>query len=308
MKCKSIFLTLLVMSILHHVAPAQTKYLLYKGKIPNSIPNNVVEKIADRDNGTQFLSNTTVPSLQIYLPEKSNNTGTAVIICPGGGYSGMAITHEGADIAKEFQKVGVAAFVLYYRTPLDLTMTDKSIGPLQDAQQAIKLVRDHAAEWDVDIHKVGIIGFSAGGHLASTLGTHYSKSLIDNKEQTSLRPDFMILLYPVISLSDSLAHMGSRENLIGKTPSKAQIDNYSNELQVTKNTPVTFLVHAGDDNAVPVDNSIVFYKALQHNGVPAELILYPKGGHGFGLINKTTPDRWFGHCINWMISNQLATK
>ncbi|WP_442592165.1 alpha/beta hydrolase [Pedobacter sp. AW31-3R] len=292
------------MSLIQQFADAQTTYPLYKGKIPNSKPNTVLETPVDRPSKRTFISNTTQPRLIAFLPEK-NATGTAVIICPGGGYSGMAIQHEGEDVAREFQKIGVAAFVLFYRTPLDATMNDKSIGPLQDAQQAIKMVRERAAAWHIDAHKIGIMGFSAGGHLASTLGTHYEVSLVDNQENTSLRPDFMLLIYPVISLSDRLAHMGSRVNLIGKNPEQQQIDLYSNELQVTKDTPITFLVHAGDDKAVPVGNSLAFYQALQQQEVPAGVVIYPKGGHGFGLVNPTTPDKWFDHAVNWLSSNKL---
>lgn len=303
-KLNTIPLIIFAMSFLPQLSSGQTTIPLYKDKIPNSLPNTVLETPVDRPSKRTFISNTTAPRMLAYLPEK-NSTGTAVIICPGGGYGGMAIQHEGADVAKQFQEIGVAAFVLYYRTPLDLTMADKSIGPLQDAQQAIKMVREHAKEWHIDANKIGVMGFSAGGHLASTLGTHYEVSLIDNKHNTSLRPDFMMLIYPVISFSDSLTHMGSRINLIGKNPSAKQIANYSNELQVTEKTPLTFLVHAGDDQAVPVNNSIVFYDALRKKGVPAGLVVYPKGGHGFGLVNPTTPDLWFNQGVNWLISNQL---
>jgi acetyl esterase/lipase len=199
--------------------------------------------------------------------------------------------------------MGVAAFVLKYRLPSDVTMVNKEIGPLQDAQRAIQLVRQNAGPWGIDTNRVGIMGFSAGGHLASTAGTHFTTPVIDNQSKTSLRPDFMILIYPVISFTDSLAHGGSRDNLIGRSPSREKIRGYSGELQVTGQTPPAFLVHAGNDNTVKVQNSLYFYNALQRNGVPAELHVYPKGGHGFGLHNPTTKDQWIERLQNWMDSN-----
>ena len=183
---------------------------------------------------TNIAYNVSVPTITVFLPPKEKANGTAVIICPGGGYHVLVIEREGRDIAREFNKLGVAAFVLKYRLPDDRIMPDKSIGPLQDAQRAVAVVREHAGEWNIDPHKIGIMGFSAGGHLASTAGTHFENALIENKNGTSLRPDFMILVYPVISFSDSLGHIGSREYLLGKNPSEKQIRFFSNELQVDK--------------------------------------------------------------------------
>jgi acetyl esterase/lipase len=182
-------------------------------------------------------------------------------------------------------------------------MINKEIGPLQDAQRAILLVRQRAGEWGVDPGHIGIMGFSAGGHLASTAGTHFDRAVIDNPAHISLRPDFMILLYPVISFADSTGHRGSRDNLIGKHPSPDKIREYSNEWQVTEGTPPAFLVQAEDDRTVPVVNSLYFYEALQRKGVPAELHIYPKGGHGFGLHNPTTKDQWSERLENWMAAN-----
>ena len=213
---------------------AQQEIPLYEGKIPDSKDFTNGEGIVFNREADNIAYNVSVPTITIFLPpgEKTNNT--AVIICPGGGYHLLVIGREGRDIAREFNKLGVAAFVLKYRLPDDRIMPDKSIGPLQDAQRAIQLVREHAGEWNIDPQKIGIMGFSAGGHLASTAGTHFENSLIDNKKGTSLRPDFMILVYPVISLSDSLGHIGSREYLLGKNPSEKQIRFFSNELQVSK--------------------------------------------------------------------------
>lgn len=280
---------------------AQLVIPLYPDKIPNEIPgpDNETEAV----NGVARISNISRPTLLVYLPAKEIANGTAVVICPGGGYGINAIQHEGKDVAMKLNEAGIAAFVLKYRLPSDKIMKDKTIGPLQDAQRAMKMVRDKATEWNVDPSRIGIMGFSAGGHLASTAGTHFQNVLINNPEKTSVRPDFMILLYPVISFTDELTHMGSRNNLIGTSPSADLIKRYSNELQVTKETPPTFLAHAGDDGAVKVENSLRFYEALKNHGVLAELFIFPKGGHGFGLVNPTSPDRWMDRCLDWMKSN-----
>jgi acetyl esterase/lipase len=289
--------------LLLHIAPlllmSQTVIPLYKDSIPNSKPSKNEEK-SEQSNGILIISKISIPTLSIYLPSKQKATGTAVVICPGGGYSIVAAGHEGADIAKTFTDMGVAAFVVKYRIPNIETMIDPEIGPLQDAQQAIKIVREGAKQWNVNPDKVGIMGFSAGGHLASTAGTHFSKSVISNPNNTSLRPDFMLLIYPVISFADSIRHLGSRDNLIGKNPSAQKIIEYSNELQVNSDTPPTFLVHASDDDAVKPQNSIVFYQALLKNHVAAEMHLYETGGHGFGLNLKNKNEHWMERCKNWM--------
>jgi acetyl esterase/lipase len=186
-------------------------------------------------------------------------------------------------------------------------MIDKTIGPLQDAQRAIQLVRQRAGEWGVGVGKVGILGFSAGGHLASTAGTHFLQTTINdsNSGQVSLRPDFMVLLYPVISFSDSIGHRGSRDALIGTHPDPALVLRYSNERQVTAQTPPTFIIHCEDDKTVPVLNSLCFYEALVKNGVPAEIHVYPRGGHGFGLWNPLSGDQWPDRLQHWMEANGL---
>ncbi len=281
---------------------AQTTFDLYPGKIPNSKPSPNEEKTEVHD-GITIVSKITHPTLTVFLPAKERVNGTAVIVVPGGGYWINASGHEGIDVAKKLNESGIAAIVLKYRIPNDATMENKEIGPLQDAQQAIKVVRQRASEWNIKPDRIGILGFSAGGHLASTAGTHYSKALINNEGKTSLRPDFMILIYPVISFQENITHMGSRDQLIGKNPSKDKIDLYSNELQVTKDTPPTFLVHATDDDVVNVKNSLCFYERLLQNSVPAEMHIYQKGGHGFGMKNPTTNDLWIERLQNWMQSN-----
>ncbi|HRQ18276.1 MAG TPA: alpha/beta hydrolase, partial [Agriterribacter sp.] len=277
---------------------AQQEIPLYTGKIPNSTDAANEENRKANELVDSLAFNVSVPTLTVFLPPKDKANGTAVIICPGGGYHVLLTKREGTDVARTFNKLGVTAFVLKYRLPSDKTMKDRSIGPLQDAQRAIQLVRQKAVEWNIDPQKIGIMGFSAGGHLASTAGTHYRDALIENTKSMSLRPDFMLLINPVISFTDSIGHTGSRKNLLGDAPTQKQINLYSNELQVDKNTPPSFLVHSNADSVVPVANSLSFYAALQHNGVTTGLHIYAKGEHGF----LTTPsfDEWFGRCIYWM--------
>lgn len=279
---------------------AQTVMPLYPDSIPNSKPVPDEEKADTNASGRIMISNISRPTLTVYQPPKEKANGAAVIVIPGGGYRVVAAVHEGSEVAKRFNEMGVTAFVLKYRLPSDVTMVNKEIGPLQDAQRAIQLVRDRAKEWGIDKNRVGIIGFSAGGHLASTAGTHFNHAYIHAGKKTNLRPDFMILVYPVISFADSICHMGSRDNLLGKDPSPEKKAAYSNELQVTKKTPPTYLVHAEDDSTVKVQNMLLFATALQKNKVPFDFYLYEKGGHGFGLVNKTSDVRWMDLVQEWM--------
>jgi len=290
---KSLKICFALLFVLSLNIKAQQIIDLYPGAIPNSKESNVKET-----EHSGMFSGVTKPTLQIFLPEKEKSTGAAVVICPGGGYAVVVYQAEGVKTAKEFAKNGVAAFVLKYRLPNDSTMIDKKIGPLQDAQQAIKVVRENAAKWGIDINKVGIMGFSAGGHLASTEATHYRKALIENKDNTNLRPDFQILVYPVISMEDNLTHLGSRTELLGKDPSKEIKDEFSNELHVDANTPPAYITQAADDKVVDVDNSIVYWEALRHHNVSAELHIYPKGNHGFVLRLPT--EEWMSTIFKWM--------
>lgn len=272
---------------------AQEIIPLYDADIPNS-------KVAPADYKESFgggmFRNVTSPTLEIYLPEKGKETGTAVVICPGGGYSVVVYQGEGVSNAKELAKNGIAAFVLKYRLPVDAIMTDKSTGPLQDAQQAIKLVRENAVKWNIDPAKIGIMGFSAGGHLASTVATHFEKALINNPKGTSLRPDFQVVVYPVISMQQALTHRDSRKQLLGEQPSQQLVDLFSNELQVKENTPPAYITHAADDNVVDVDNSINYFEALRRHKVPVEMHIYPKGGHGFIFGRRG----WMTSLLEWI--------
>lgn len=272
---------------------------LYDGAVPNSKPSTLVEKVETRADKSRFISGTSTPTLTAYIPEKGN--GMAIVVCPGGGYRGVSIDKEGHNVAKALNEKGIAAFVLKYRTPNDTFCIDKSLAPLQDAQQALRTVRKNAVKWHINTSKVGIMGFSAGGHLASTASTHFTKNADSAvMDTTNVRPDFAILLYPVISFSEELMHKGSRDNLIGKTPSAEMTKLYSNELQITPQSPPTFIVHAADDKTVKVENSVQYYLSCIKNGVLTEMHLYPKGGHGFGLNNTTTEDKWIERLFNWL--------
>lgn len=266
---------------------------------PNGTPGeNVSPKTEETFEGgrVRYVSE---PTLSVYLPDKTINTGVAVIICPGGGYSIEAMDHEGYDVAEFLQSKGITGIVLKYRLPYG-----HSEIPLQDAQQAIRFVRFHAKEWSVEPEKIGIAGFSAGGHLASTVSTHFDSGNIDSEipmEKFSCRPDFSVLIYPVITLREEWGHMGSRENLIGKTNDWKIIQDLCNELQVTKFTPPAFIALADDDTGVKPRNSIEYYLALKRENIPAELHIFKEGGHGFGMNKKgKAHDQWPLMLIEWM--------
>ncbi|HCL83082.1 MAG TPA: alpha/beta hydrolase [Chitinophagaceae bacterium] len=294
-----------VILFFHFNMNAQTVIPLYTGEIPNSRSHPNEEISTYNPDGVWIVSKVSQPSLTIFLPPAEKATGTAIIICPGGGYTNLAMGYEGDDVARRYNESGIAAFVLKYRIPDDSTMFHKKTGPLQDAQRALQLVRSSAVEWGIYPDRIGIMGFSAGGHLASTAGTHFDTDFIPNPDHISLRPDFMILIYPVISFDSRIAHIGSLQNLLGTHPSPEEIKEFSNEEQVTDQTPPAFLVHAKDDNAVPYANSLVFADALKKHHVPVELYLYDQGGHGFGMVNKTSPQSWVDLSIRWLNQEHL---
>ncbi len=277
---------------------APTEISLYNGAVPNN--KNVVNKENStfKDNVTR-IAKVSIPTLTIFKAQKPN--GKAVIICPGGGYTILAFDKEGTRVAQEMNRWGITCFVLKYRMPSDSSNIDKSLAPLQDAQQALRYVRSNAKEFGVIKNQIGIMGFSAGGHVAATAATHFTTNADSkNSDTTSVKPNYAILIYPVISMDSSITHKGSRNNLLGLNPTETLINNYSNELQVTPQTPPSFLVQAGDDQAVPVQNSTRYYESCIKNKVPVELHLYPKGGHGFGMFNKTTDDNWMERLKNWL--------
>lgn len=284
---------------------AQQEFSIYEGPVPNALPCNKEESVSKNATGKIVIANVTSPTVTVFKPAKQDANKTAIIVCPGGGYARLASGHEGSEVAEAFNKIGVTVFVLKYRLPFDSCMTNKEIVPLQDLQQTIKIVRDRAAGFDINPAMLGVIGFSAGGHLVSTGITKFTESYIENTSNTSLRPDFAILGYPVISMDSAICHKGSRNNLLGKKATAAKLNLFSSDMQVTAQTPPTFLVHASDDKSVPVENSIRFYQALIKNKVNAEMHIYQNGGHGFGLHNTTTSDAWFEKAAAWMRVNKF---
>jgi acetyl esterase/lipase len=289
------------MGLVGNVAAQRKVIDLWNGKVPGSISNSAYKQTVDSADNWVKMKFVTTPTLHLYPAPAEKSIGTAVVICPGGGYWLLAIGHEGADVAKWLNSIGITAVVLNYRLPNDAIMVDKSIGPLQDAQQAIRLVRQHAKEWNIDPTKIGIMGFSAGGHLASTISTHYNEKVYDPADATSARPDFSLLIYPVISMETGTTHMGSRTNLLGANPSTDRVKHFSNELQVNEQTPPAFLIHSIDDETVPVQNSIGYAMALKKHHVPCEVHLYQSGGHGYGLgRSKNTESSWPDACRKWL--------
>ncbi len=295
---KNIFYHIILFLLAFSSVNAQEIINLYSSEIPNSKPSEI------KESGEGVYRNVTNPTLEYFKPNPEKATGTAIILIPGGGYSVVVYQGEGISNAKILAEKGIATFVLKYRLPNDEIMVDRKIGPLQDAQQAIKIVRENANKWGLNKDKIGVMGFSAGGHLASTAATHFEKSYIKNSNKTSLRPDFQILIYPVISMTSNLTHDGSRNALIGENPSTEEIQLFSNELQVDTNTPIAYLTHAADDTTVDVDNSIEYFEHLRHKKVDVEMHIYPKGGHGFIFKHSS----WIIPLFDWMKRNQLINE
>ncbi len=241
-----------------------------------------------------------VPSLTLYHASERSRTGAAVVVCPGGGYHALAMGHEGHDVAAWLNKIGISTFVLEYRRAPKYAHPV----PLMDAQRAIRLVRSSAKEWEIDPRRIGILGFSAGGHLASSAGTHFDTGVPESPdpvERVSSRPDFMILAYPVISFVTEYTHEGSKRNLLGEHPDDRLVSEMSSELQVSPETPPTFLVHTSEDTGVPPQNSILFYMALHRAGVPAEMHIFEKGRHGLGLAPHAPAfSRWPDLAETWL--------
>jgi acetyl esterase/lipase len=281
---------------------AQEKIIkIWPGKIPGSIENPVVkEDTVKLENGQIRISKVVEPTITLFFPQKERAVGAAVVICPGGGYGRLAIDHEGFFVAKWLNELGIVGVVLKYRLPNDAIMINKSVGPLQDVQEAIRIVRRNSKDWNINPNKIGVMGSSAGGHLASTVSTHFNEKIYDS-DSTNARPDFAILLYPVISMNKEITHSGSRTNLLGENPDERLVEHFSNELQVRSDTPPTFLVHAADDKTVPVQNSINYFSSLKKYSVLSELHIFEKGGHGFGLAkNRDTESQWPQMCEQWL--------
>jgi len=288
-----VFLTLWITNAQDLVIP------LWPDKAPYSLQSEN-KNIIDTTDSIIRIRNVKNATLSFYFPEKNQN-GTSVVICPGGAYSFLAVGHEGKDIALWLNSIDVTGIVLKYRLPDTSFVINKQLVPITDALEAIRLIRPKARLLGLDPGKIGIMGFSAGGHLASTVLTHYEKETVTNYSDVSARPDFGILVYPVISMTNCLTHIGSRNNLLGPDPEETTIRYFSSEENVDNHTPPIFIVHAEDDQAVKIDNSINFFKALNKAGVPAELHIYPYGGHGFGLAKgKPGVSQWPELCKNWL--------
>lgn len=280
MKVISFFIGLFISTMIFAQQPIEIS--LWPNGMPNS--NGLTGTEEDLEGGR--VANVVNPSIAVYRPEKSN--GMAIIMCPGGGYARLAMGHEGHDMAAWFTTQGITYVVLKYRMP-----NGHYEVPLSDAEQAIRIVRQHAAEWNINPHRIGIMGASAGGHLAASLATLYSSQ--------ETRPDFQVLFYPVISMKEGVTHAGSRVNLIGEKPSAELEKKYSLEQQVNAQTPQAFIMLSSDDGAVPPANSLGYYEALLKNHVPATLHAYPIGGHGRGFRDNFTYKRqWTGELEKWL--------
>jgi acetyl esterase/lipase len=276
------------------VAAVMTASLSAQPQAPKPMP-----LWADGAPGALGTADEDTPTLTLYLAPAARAVGTAVIVCPGGGYLHLSMEKEGSDVARWWNSLGVTAFVLKYR------LGPKYHHPIElgDAQRAIRTVRARASEWGVRADRVGIMGFSAGGHLASTAGTHFDSGKADATdaiERQSSRPDFLVLGYPVVSFTQNV-HQGSKRALLGDNPDPKLVENLSNELQVTAQTPPTFLFHTSNDQTVPVENSVMFYLALHKAGVPAEMHIYENGPHGVGLApTDEALSSWPARLADWM--------
>lgn len=280
-----LFLTLFVVSQSPTVTP------LWRGQAPHAVGDSEYDR----------------PKLHAYLAAKPN--GAAVVICPGGGYGNLAMDHEGRQVAEFFNKLGMHAFILEYRIAKKERPGPLHPAPLEDAQRAIRTVRSFQEKYGIDTKRVGIIGFSAGGHLASTAATHFENKYDgDDIDKLPCRPDFLILGYPVISMEDGVTHTGSRRNLLGEKPDATLIALYSNDKQVTRETPPTFIFHTSEDVAVQPENAVRFYQALKKANVATELHIYERGRHGVGMNPKTgTPtDTWSDRLADWLKARQIV--
>jgi acetyl esterase/lipase len=293
----------------------QTSIPLYEeGHVPNAIPvtvlNDSIHVLLPPDNRDTLviLPRTLMPTLKVFSPDDQKSTGIAIIVCSGGAYYKVSDRTEGIPTAQEFAKAGITAFVLHYRVPRNDLMTHKEIVPMEDLQRAIQYVREHAEEYHVNTSSVGVMGYSAGGHLVSTVCTHLNEVYIDNPHSTDLRPNFMVLAYPVVSFADSLTHLVTREKLIGPEFSADRIWEYSNELHVDGQTPPAFIMHSIDDTGVKITNSLYFAAALEANRIPVSLFFYAKGGHGFGIKNPKSSVSWIEPCIAWIKERQWKVK
>lgn len=304
-KIKHFYITTGMILLIINLSMAQQREIkIWEENVPNSI--HTADYQEDYNEKEDRLSKVTNPTLTVFEPENPN--GSSVIIFPGGGYQYLAINKEGYKVAKWFNTLDITAFVLKYRLPSDEIMENKSVGPLQDAQESVRYIRRHASKWNLDPNKIGILGYSAGGHLAVSLSTKYDERVYLPQDETSAKPNFALLIYPVVSMTDETTHQGSRNRLLGENPSDGLKQQFSAEKLVNTKTPATFLVHALDDNGVPAENSIDYFLKLRQHQVISEIHLYQNGGHGFGLGNKGTSQFWTEQCENWLRQNQFINE
>ena len=284
---------------------AQDKIVLYPEGIPCNSSEISIEPVRIKEINHQITN----PQLWYYPAAFSEKKVPAILVIPGGGYKNLAFEHEGIKVAKWLNQSGISAFVLMFRTPYWEPKPCKSIVALLDAQRAMRIIRQRSSKWNIEASKIGVMGFSAGGHLAASLSTQFDLGIPATENQLkkiSSRPDFSILIYPVISMQKGLTHMGSRKSLLGGNPTKDQIILYSNELQVKSDTPTTLLIHAKDDSVVIPKNSILYHKALQENKIPSTLHLMEQGGHGFGISSTNKPTQlWLALAKNWLIQRGI---
>ncbi|GGZ34685.1 hypothetical protein GCM10007049_30070 [Echinicola pacifica] len=285
-----LFFYITILFVLSNIAlsSAQQTYPLYKGEAPHTRSLIAADSIGKGGRVTKVA----VPQLIVYRPDQAIANGKAILICPGGGYGILAIEHEGYQIAEWYSQQGYTAAVLKYRLPQEDLLNESWKVPQLDAQQGLLFLRRKAGEWNYNTNQIGILGFSAGGHLASSASVHHETAA----DGLSTRPDFSILVYPVISMDTSITHQGSRHNLLGEKIDSEWESYYSNETQVNKDTPPAFLVHSWDDGAVPAENSIRYAKAVNQQGIQVELHLFEKGGHGYGAGNADQ----HGNAASWL--------
>ena len=257
------------------------------------------------EEGVKLISDVFNPELRVFKPKESVSNGTSVIVFPGGGYRFLAIELEGHELGRYLASNGVTSFVLKYRLPDSRIMENPSIAPLQDAQKAFRYVRSHAEQWGLNPSKIGVMGFSAGGHLAALVSNSYDRQVYLDKSGVSARPDFSILIYPVITMEEGVTHSGSREALLGQSPGKDLIDQFSAEKLVHKASPKTFLIHATDDRGVVVENSLRYFSSLKEYDIPVEMHIYEEGGHGFGMGRGNTSNNWPEALVKWMQKHDL---
>jgi len=277
---------------------------LYEKHIPCSSFDKIESNLTIGEKSKKIKT----PQLWYYPSTHPKKEGAAVLVIPGGGYKNLAFEHEGIKVAEWLNKIGISAFVLMYRTPHWESKPCKTKVALLDAQRALQIIAENAKQWNIDSAKIGIIGFSAGGHLAATLSNHFDFiSSGKSTDKKSYRPSFCILVYPVISMTDKLTHMGSKYSFMGKSPRDEEVHFFSNELQISaEKTPPTLLIHAIDDAVVIPENSILYHETLQENKIPTRLHLMDKGGHGFGIKNALAPtNSWLKITKEWLKDQKI---